>query len=84
MEHYQSIINIIGAGVMAGIGWWCRKIWDLIDKAEDKIHQIEIDLPKHYQRKDELEARFEKLEKRFDKLDDHITRLFDRIESKGL
>lgn len=81
MDH-QTLINFVGTILIGGIGWWCRKIWESIDKLHHDIHQIELDLPQHYQRKDELETRFDKLDKRFDKLDSHIEKLFDRIDHK--
>jgi len=84
MDHYQELINLAGAGMMAGIGWWCRKIWESIDRLQQEVHAIEVDLPRNYVRQDQIDAKLDKIDSRFDKLDAHITKLFERLEHKGM
>ena len=82
MEHWQSIINWAGAAALAAIGWFCRQVWDLVQKLKEEVHAIEVDLPRNYVRQDQIEAKLDKIDARFDKLDAHITKLFDRLEQK--
>jgi hypothetical protein len=52
--EWQALINI-GAGAMLTIaGWFLRKLWEAGERMQRNIHQIEVDLPKHYVRKDEM------------------------------
>ena len=84
MEHWQTIINVIGGALLAGIGWFCREIWDSVKALRDDVHRIEINLPESYIKRSEIEAKLDKIEQRFEKLDAHITKLFERIEQRGL
>lgn len=51
--EFQNILNLVGSCALAFIGWWCRQIWDSIQKLKDDIKRIEIDLPKHYLAKED-------------------------------
>ena len=82
MEHWQNIINIVGGAILAGIGWFCREIWDSVKILREDVHRIEINLPESYIKRSEIENRLDKIDMRFEKLDAHITKLFERLESK--
>lgn len=84
MEHWQIIINLVGGTCLAALGWFCRQVWDSVQKLKEDVHAIEIDLPRNYVRQDQIEAKLDKIDARFDKLDAHITKLFERIEQRGL
>lgn len=84
MEHWQTIINVIGGALLAAIGWFCREIWDSVKALRDDVHRIEINLPESYIKRSEIETKLDKIEQRFEKLDAHITKLFERIEQRGL
>lgn len=82
MEHWQIVINLVGGTALTALGWFCRQIWESIEKLSDKVHEIEVDLPRNYVRQDQIENKLDKIDARFDKLDAHITKLFDRLEAK--
>ena len=82
MEHWQTIINVIGGALLAGIGWFCREIWDSVKALRDDVHRIEINLPESYIKRSEIETKLDKIDQRFDKLDAHITKLFERLDKK--
>ena len=69
----QNIINLIGGALLAVIGWFARQLWESVQALKNDLKNIEVDLPTHYVRKVDIEARFDKLEiilsKIFDKLD---------------
>lgn len=71
----QEIINLIIGSVLAGLGWFARQLWDAVQKLKEDMKQIEVDLPTHYVRKDEMKDRF-------DKIESMINRLFEKIEGK--
>lgn len=72
----QQLINwIFGAG-MALIGWLGRTLWDAVDALKKDVKDIEVSLPSHYVRKDELEVRFDKIEVM-------LNRIFEKLDTKA-
>lgn len=71
----QDIINIIIGTVLSVLGWFARQLWDAVQTLKTDMKQIEVSLPTHYVRKDELEARFDKLEVMLD-------RIFEKLDHK--
>lgn len=71
----QSLINLAIGSILAVIGWFARQLWDAVQDMKKDIKAIEIDLPTHYVRKDELKERF-------DKLESMLHRIFERLDSK--
>lgn len=75
MDH-QSLINIGGGLILAGIGWWARVIWDSVQKLKDDLHEIEVDLPKSYVSKSDLDKRMQHIE-------DMFQRIYDKLDGKA-
>ena len=80
MEHWQIIINLSGGAALAALGWFCRQVWDSVQRLKEDVHKIEIDLPRNYVRQDQIDAKLDKIDSRFDKLDDHIEKLFNQLK----
>lgn len=72
----QSLINIGGGIILAGIGWWARVIWDSVQRLKDDLHDIEVDLPKTYVNKDDLDKRMKHIE-------DMFQRIYDKLDGKA-
>ena len=73
---WQTLINIGAGTTLTAMGWFCREIWDSVKQLKADIKQIEIDLPSHYVRKDEIKDRFDRIEMLLDKL-------FEKLENKA-
>ena len=73
---WQILFNLGGTAILFSIGWWCRQIWDSVQNLKEDVKQIEIDLPTHYVKKDEIASRFDRIEMLLDKL-------FEKIEQKA-
>tara|TARA_R110000868_G_scaffold139292_1_gene354056 strand:- start:238 stop:471 length:234 start_codon:yes stop_codon:yes gene_type:complete len=73
--EFQPMFNFIGGAILVAVGWWCKEIWDSVKALKEDIKKIEIDLPKHYVSKVDIESRL-------DKIDATLERLFDRLDSK--
>jgi len=71
----QFIINAVGGLLAIIVGWLGRELWDAVQKMKAEMKELEIRLPTHYVRKDDMETRFDKLEAMLDKL-------FDRLDQK--
>jgi predicted amidophosphoribosyltransferase len=74
----QSIINIIIGTVLSVLGWFARQLWDAVQGLKSDMQKIEISLPTHYVRKDELEARFDKIELMLDKISEKLDHKVDK------
>lgn len=73
---WQTLINIGAGCLLAIIGWFARELWDMVNKLKESVHQIEIDLPRNYVRKDEINIRFDRIELLLD-------RLYERLDQKA-
>lgn len=65
---WQNIINLGLGGVIGAVGWFARQVWDSVQSLKQDIKQIEIDLPTHYVRKIDLDARLDRLEATLEKI----------------
>lgn len=72
----QSLINVGGGIILAGIGWWARVIWESLQKLKEDLHELEVDLPKTYVNKNELDKRMQHIE-------DMFQRIYDKLEGKA-
>ena len=75
---WQIIINIVGAAALSSLGWFARQLWDSVQALKEDVKQIEIDLPTHYVKKDELSVRFDRIEHLLDKLYEKLEQKADR------
>lgn len=72
----QQIINIIIGTVLSVLGWFARQLWDAVQTLKEDMKKLEVDLPTHYVRKEDLENRLDRLEAA-------INRIFEKIDSKA-
>jgi hypothetical protein len=74
--EWQTLINIGAGSLLAMLGWFARQIWDSVQDLKNDVKQIEIDLPTHYVKKDEINTRFDRMELLLDKI-------FEKLEQKA-
>jgi hypothetical protein len=72
----QTLINVGGGIILAGVGWWARVIWDSLQKLKEDIHKIEVDLPKSYVSKDDFNKTMKHIESMFQ-------RIYDKLDGKA-
>lgn len=70
----QTLIN--GALWLAiGIGgWFAREIWGAVKELREDLHQIEVDLPSNYIRRDEFHEGLKEIK-------DICRQIFDKVDS---
>lgn len=73
---WQNLIDIIGGGILAVIGWFCRQLWDAIKELRKDLHAIEVNLPDNYVKKDDLD-------KRMSHIEDMFQRIYDKLDNKA-
>lgn len=77
----QAIFNLIGGAAIASGGWFAREIWGAVKELRRDLHEIEVDLPKSYVSKMDLDKRMEHIEAMFQRIYDKIERVEARINS---
>ena len=75
MDH-QTLINVGGGVILAGIGWWARVIWESVQRLKEDLHEIEVDLPKSYVTKDDFNQTMKHIESMFQ-------RIYDKLDNKA-
>lgn len=51
----QGVINLVISTGIAAIGWFAKALWDAVAELRKDVHQIEVELPSHYLRRDEFQ-----------------------------
>lgn len=72
----QAIINLIIGAVLSVLGWFARQLWDAVQDLKADMKQIEVDLPTHYVRKEDLESRLDRIEA-------SLNRIFEKLDHKA-
>jgi hypothetical protein len=72
----QTIINV-GLGIILTIvGWFARQIWENVQRLQQDLHEIEVNLPTHYVQKSDYTETMKRIEIMFE-------RIFDKLEQKA-
>lgn len=72
----QSIINLSIATGFAVVGWLAREIWGAVKELRRDLHDLEVNLPKEYAQRVDLDKRMEHIEQMFQ-------RIYDKLENKA-
>lgn len=71
----QFLINTIAGVVLTVMGWFARVLWEAVKKLQEDLHQLEIELPSNYVRKDEFSDNMREIK-------DMLGKIFDRLDNK--
>ena len=72
----QTLINLGGAVILAGMGWLARELWGAVKELRKDLHVIEVQLPSNYIRKDEFQEGVKELK-------DICRQIFEQLENKA-
>ena len=72
----QTLINLGGAIILAGMGWLARELWGAVKELRKDLHIIAVALPSNYIRKDEFADGVKELK-------DICRQIFERLENKA-
>lgn len=72
----QSLINMAGGAALTALGWFAREVWGAVGELRRDLHQIEVNLPKEYVQKIDLDKRMQHIE-------DMFQRIYDKLDSKA-
>lgn len=72
----QNLFNLVAGSAIAVGGWFARELWDSVQSLKNDVHRIEVDLPKNYAMKDDLDKRMDHIEAMFQ-------RIYDKLDGKA-
>ena len=72
----QSTINMFFGAVLAVAGWFARILWEAVQTLKTDLHAVEVDLPKSYVSKLDMD-------KRMDHIEDMFKRIYDKLDGKA-
>lgn len=70
----QTLINLGLGALLAIIGWLARQLWEAVERLKSDIHQLEVDLPSHYVRREEFSEALKEIK-------DLCRQIFDKVDS---
>ena len=79
----QSIFNLVGGAAVAAGGWFAREIWGAVKELREDLHELEVDLPKSYVSRDDLDKRMNHIEAMFQRIYDKIERVEVKLDGKA-
>lgn len=50
----QTLINFAAGTTLTIGGWFARQLWDAVSELRRDLHNIQVELPQNYLRKDEF------------------------------
>jgi hypothetical protein len=72
----QTTINTVIGVAFSVAGWFSRQLWEAVQTLKADIHAIEVDLPKNYVQRDDLDKRMMHIE-------DMFQRIYDKLDGKA-
>ena len=70
----QTLINFALGSLLALIGWLARQLWEAVEHLKAYLHQIEVDLPSRYVRREEFSEALKEIK-------DLCRQIFDKVDS---
>ena len=76
MMDTQTLMNIASTVAIAMGGWFAREVWGAVKELRSDLHQLEVDLPKSYVSRFDMDKRMEHIETMFQ-------RIYDKLDGKA-
>jgi hypothetical protein len=76
MMDTQTLMNIASTVAIAIGGWFAREVWGAVKELRSDLHHLEVDLPKNYVSRFDMDKRMEHIETMFQ-------RIYDKLDGKA-
>lgn len=76
----QTLINTGLGALLAIFGWLARQLWDAVNKLQNDLHSLEVEMPKSYVTKDDFKETMKHIEEMFQRIYD---KLDDKADKRG-
>lgn len=78
MLDAQTLINVLLASVLAGIGWFARQVWDAVKVLEKDVRTLEVQLPTVYVSKVEMSETLKDIKVMLQRISDKLDEKADK------
>ena len=72
----QSLMNFASTVAIGSGGWFARELWGAVKELRDDLHQLEVEMPKTYVSKFDMD-------KRMDHIENMFQRIYDKLDEKA-
>ena len=72
----HAIVNFVGISAIGAGGWFAREIWGAVKELRQDLHDLEVELPKMYVSKFDMDKRMDHIETMFQ-------RIYDKLDGKA-
>jgi predicted dehydrogenase len=72
----QNVMNMITVAAIGAGGWFGRELWGAVKDLRKDLHEVEVDLPKSYVSKLDMD-------KRMDHIEGMFQRIYDKLDGKA-
>jgi hypothetical protein len=72
----QGIMNMVTVAAIGAGGWFARELWGAVKDLRKDLHEVEVDLPKSYVSKLDMD-------KRMDHIEGMFQRIYDKLDGKA-
>jgi hypothetical protein len=72
----QSVVNLVSVSAIAAGGWFAREIWGAVKELRRDLHELEVEIPKSYVSKFDMDKRMDHIETMFQ-------RIYDKLDEKA-
>jgi hypothetical protein len=63
----QNLLNIVGAILLAGVGWWLNNLWSMVKSLQEQLSAVHVKMVEQYVPRAEMQATMQRI---FEKLDE--------------
>jgi hypothetical protein len=78
MLDWQTVLNFSAGLIFAIISWFARELWVAVKDLRKDLHDIEVNLPSNYVRKDEFADALRDIKDMLNKINDKLDDKMDK------
>lgn len=64
----QEILNVLGAILLAGVGWWLNNLWAMVKSLQEQISTVHVKLVENYVPRAEMQDSFDRIFRKLDEI----------------
>ena len=75
---FQHIINAGAGAVLAAIGWFCRQLWDAVNRLKEDLSDLREEIAKDYATRHDLKDALREVKDLLEKINDKLDHKVDK------
>ncbi len=78
MQEWQSLINLVGGGILTALGWFCSTLWNAHKELRDDLANHRVEVAKDYVPRASLASAISDIKGSLQRIEDKLDRKVDR------